>query len=88
MKFCAGVLGEALHGIVEFGAPAIVRAIVVVEADDLEPLVEQLAAGEVVDRGHEEAFGQVAGRAEDDDRAWRSRLGADHPPFFHPNVPA
>ncbi len=70
------VLGEGLHRVGEVPAPALVRAVGVVDAPDRGGLVEEPAAGEVVERRHQEALGQVAAGAEDHDRAGRGRLAA------------
>ena len=85
MKLGAGAFGEALQRIVEFGAPAVGRAIVVIEADDLQLIVEQLAAGEVVDGRHQEAFGEIADRTENGDRTRRRCFSGFHALFFHEN---
>jgi hypothetical protein len=57
----------------------------VIEADDLHLIVEQLTAGEIVDGRHQQAFGQIADRAKNEDRTRRCRFYGFHPAFFHEN---
>ena len=60
---------KALHGLSERLAPAVVIHVVMVQADYFKVIGQQLAAGQVVERRHEQAFGQIAACAEDDERA-------------------
>ena len=69
-ELVAGVLlDRVLHRLAE----AVVGARRPRRSDDREPLGQQVPEGERVERRHQLAHGQVAGGAEDDDRA---RLGA------------
>ncbi len=56
-------------GLLHRGHPLLRRVLRARHADDAEALRQQPSHGERVERGEELALGEVAGRAEDDERA-------------------
>jgi hypothetical protein len=69
---------ELLDGSAHLGAELVVRLWPAREPDDDEPCGELSFVGEVVERGDEFAFRQVARRAEDDERARFRRAPRDN----------
>ena len=55
----------------QFVAPCARFALAVIHADDLHLSIEQAVHRQVVQRRHQQPFGQVAARAEDHQRARR-----------------
>ena len=82
VEFGRLILGEGLHGVRERGAPLVVVLLDAVQADDLEIVRQEVAAGEIIERGHEQTLGEIASRAEDDQRAGRGLGGGGRAVVF------
>ena len=70
------VLAERLQGLGEILAERLVGTVIVIDAEDREALGQEARPREVVERGHQQALGQVAAGPEDHQRAGRRRLRA------------
>jgi hypothetical protein len=70
------VLAERLQGLGEVLAQGFVGAVVMVDAEDREAFGQEPGPRQIVERGHQQALGQVAASPEDHQRAGRGRLGA------------